>query len=172
MVDLGSGAGRDLVALREAGVEAVGLDFSAALADVARRSSGAPVVVADMVDMPFSDGSVDGAWASASLLHLGCRDMRTAFTEVRRVLRPGGILFTSMKAGRGRRREPCGRWFSYVEPSEWIRRLESEGFAVLRSGEQVETRPEVGAVRWLTCLSYRGSGRSETWQQGWPRSSS
>ena len=157
VVDLGSGSGRDLAAFGAAGIDAFGIDTSPALAALARRRSGSPVVVADMTLIPCPDGVFDGAWASASLLHLGPEAMDVAFAEVRRVLRPGGLLFTSMKRGLGERREPCGRWFSYVEPAQWHSRLEAAGFSILESDIQSEHRPGApdDVVSWLTCTARR-----------------
>lgn len=43
---------------------------------------------ADAMDLPFDDGSFDGAWAIESLLHMP--DQTAALTELRRVVRPGG----------------------------------------------------------------------------------
>ena len=154
VVDLGSGSGRDLAAFLARGVDACGLDFSAELAGLARSRSGAPVVVADMCAIPFADGTFDGAWACASLLHMGGSAMHAALAEAHRVLRPGGFLFTSMKRGRGERVEPCGRWFSYVEPEAWRERLRAADFEIVESGCNVEDR-QAGPIRWLTCLARR-----------------
>lgn len=157
VVDLGSGAGRDLAAFVARGIHAVGLDTSASLAAIARARSGAPVVVADMTSTPFGDSAFDGAWASASLLHLGEQGMARALSEARRIVRPGGVLFTSMKEGVGQRQEPCGRWFSYVNPTDWLGALGLAGFEVLNSEQRTEHRrgAEPTLVPWLTCLARR-----------------
>ncbi len=152
VLDLGSGSGRDLASFLARGMEPFGLDLSSGMAEEARRHSGAPMTVADMVALPFARAAFDGVWASASLLHLEAPGQVSSLAEVRRVLRPSGLLFSSMKRGTGDARESCGRAFSYVQAEDWIARLRSGGFEVLEVGAQCEKR--VGrSVPWLTCLS-------------------
>jgi SAM-dependent methyltransferase len=52
--------------------------------------------------LPVATGCVDGVWAKASLLHLQRDDVARALTEVRRILRPGGILFVSRERAAAR----------------------------------------------------------------------
>lgn len=151
VLDLGSGSGRDLAGFLARGFEAVGLDLSINMADLARLHSGAPVAVADMVSLPFAEATFDAVWASASLLHLEVHAQIVALAEIRRVLRTPGLLFSSMKRGSGDVREPCGRAFSYVEADDWTDRLQSTGYEVLQIATQIEARP-VSPVSWLSCL--------------------
>lgn len=128
VLDVGCGSGRDLKSLKARGFEPIGMDISEGLAHYARRVSGCPVIVADMLQLPFADGSFAGAWASASILHMTRQDMLSALTEIRRVLGRGGALFSSMKLGSGDARTPDSRYFTYVMPAEWDEMLLSAGF--------------------------------------------
>jgi len=81
-----------VVALRQAGVEALGVEFQAE--KVARaRASGVPtdwVLRADLEQLPYADHSFDAALLNEVLEHVP--DERRALAEVWRVLRPGGAL--------------------------------------------------------------------------------
>lgn len=128
VLDVGCGSGRDLKSLGARGFKPIGLDVSESLIRYARRVSGCPVVVADMLDLPFADGSFAGAWASASILHITRRDMPRALGEIRRVVKNGGVFFGSLKLGTGDARTPDNRYFTYVMPAEWHDMLVSAGF--------------------------------------------
>jgi ubiquinone/menaquinone biosynthesis C-methylase UbiE len=55
----------------------------------------------DAREIPFRPAIFDGVWAYASLLHLQKADVPLALAEAFRILRPGGVLFTSMQHGSG-----------------------------------------------------------------------
>lgn len=131
VLDLGCGGGRDLIALRAAGLRPTGLDISPALARIAHNVSGCPVVVGDLRDPPFDDGSFEAIWASASLLHLRRNELPRTLRRVHGLVRPGGLFFASVKAGMGEERAADGRWFTYFNPEEWRALLSAAGFSVV-----------------------------------------
>jgi len=151
VLDLGCGSGRDLVALSSAGFQAIGLDISPALAALAREHSGCPVTVGDLCDPPYEDGRFDGIWAAACLLHLQRSEIPPTLARLRRLLRPCGRFFASMKVGTGEARSEDGRWFTYVSAQEWRERLEQAGFDDIDLVEDWENSPdgESGRERWL-----------------------
>ncbi|MDH7810033.1 MULTISPECIES: class I SAM-dependent methyltransferase [unclassified Rhizobium] len=132
VLDLGCGSGRDLKYLAEHGCDALGLDISLGLARHAAAFAHRPVVVADIAQLPFSTRSFDGIWASASFLHLRRGEMTDGLLEARRVIRPRGTLFTSLKMGKGESRTSDQRFFTYVMPDEWEAMLRSAGFLDVR----------------------------------------
>ena len=86
VLDLASGDGLDLQVLGEiAHGFRIGLDISA---DLLGRAEGARVV-ADAHRLPFSSGSLGIVLANSVMHHLA---PPTAFEELGRVLRPGGLL--------------------------------------------------------------------------------
>lgn len=101
VLDAGCGFGGTLASLREhaEGVELVGLNIDARqlqrAAMLAREGSGmAPsFVAADACTLPFADASFDRILAVECIFHFPSRAVFLA--EVRRVLRPGGILVLS-----------------------------------------------------------------------------
>ena len=153
-LDLGCGAGRDLLAFRQRQVNAVGLDASSELAAIAAHFSGCPVALSDMERIPFAEGSFDAVWASASLLHISRGNLEQALSGVRRVLKPGGLFFSSVKRGEGMERDRYGRYFSYFEPNEWLGLLAAAGFCKTEILPEDETMAEEGGQQWVRTLTY------------------
>ncbi len=121
VLDLGCGTAWAAAQLRERGFRAVGLDLSFGRLSRALANATAPVIMGDQRWLPVATASLDGVWASASLLHLPKADMPVALAEVRRVLRPGGALFVSLKAGDGEAWTTRGggpRFFAYYRAAE------------------------------------------------------
>ena len=158
IVDLGCGAGRDLALFRRHALRPVGLDNSRALSLLAHRYSGAPVIVGDLRCLPFARKVFDGVWGVASLLHLRREDIAGALAKVRRVLRPNGLVFTSMKRGSGEDQDKHGRWFSYFAPAEWTAHLKDAGFEVLDTKFNYECRRSslsTEEICWINCTAHR-----------------
>jgi SAM-dependent methyltransferase len=99
LLDAGCGTGGFLAALRVAMplVQPVGLEFSADAAGRAARKSLAPVACGSVNLMPFADRSFDAAVSADVLCHEAV-DPAVALAEIRRVLRPGGLLVINMPA--------------------------------------------------------------------------
>ena len=93
VLDLGCGRGELLLLLREAGVEATGVEGDPALAEAARRR-GLEIVEGDVLEVlkdqePESRGAVT---AVHLFEHLPSAKLIAALAEIRRVLQPGGLL--------------------------------------------------------------------------------
>lgn len=94
LLDVGAGRGDVLVAAREAGWEATGIDLSPSFADYAERRSGARVMREPIERCGFADGSFDAVILAAVLEHL--YDPDATVREIARVLRPGGAFFVDV----------------------------------------------------------------------------
>lgn len=93
VLDLGCGRGELLLLLREAGVAASGVDSDPALVQAARRRGLAAAdgdALAALRALP--DGSLGAVTAIHLLEHLAADTVLRLLGEVRRVLRPGGVL--------------------------------------------------------------------------------
>jgi SAM-dependent methyltransferase len=93
VLDLGCGAGHDLVLLADAGLQAVGVDPSSVLLRAAaQRIEGIPnsLVRAVGESLPFRDGSFDGCRIERVLMHVA--NPLTVLTEVVRCVRSGGLV--------------------------------------------------------------------------------
>jgi len=90
LLDIGSGDGRFLNAAGRAGFEPMGVDVSERLASVARRNSGAAVLVGQLVDLPLPDHMFDVANLDQVLTYVV--NPRHLMRHLTRLLRPGGII--------------------------------------------------------------------------------
>lgn len=93
VLDLGCGRGELLLMLREAGVDAVGIEGDAAVAQASQRR-GLEVVEADVLEglRSAEDGSRGAITAIHLFEHLEPATLLAVLAEIRRVLRPGGVL--------------------------------------------------------------------------------
>ena len=98
LLDAGCGPGSITVGLAEvvAPGRVVGIDVQSALIEQARARAATRGLasvrfeIADIYRLPFPDGSFDAAFANGVLMHL--REPARALVELRRVLRPSGIV--------------------------------------------------------------------------------
>ena len=152
--DVGCGPGMDTAVLQQHNLHAIGLDFSYEMMQVGRQAVATQVsfVQADMRYLPL--GSVaDGLWACASLLHLQRADVLPTLQTFHRVLKPGGILYLSVKLGVGEKwvssayNMPYGRFFTYWQPETLDPLLEKAGFTIV-DGWQDSGKKDVWLVRY------------------------
>lgn len=97
ILDAGCGSGPLSAALRDRGAVVTGIDASAGMLALARRRLGDDVTlhVADLSHpLPFDDGAFHDVVASLVLHYL--EDWGPTLAELRRVIRPGGRLITSV----------------------------------------------------------------------------
>lgn len=98
VLDVGCGEGRFTAALADAGTRAVGIDV--AREPLRRAHSVRPEldlrVVAPEEAWELADASFDAVWAGETIEHV--LDTAGWLSEVRRVLRPGGVLLLSTPA--------------------------------------------------------------------------
>src|SRR6266446_6052027 len=96
VLDVGCGPGIVTDALARRGLTAVGIDFTAAMLDEARRGGGT-YVRGDVERLPFREGSFDCAVSRNTIHHLP--DPGAALLSMARVVRPGGrVVIEDMQA--------------------------------------------------------------------------
>lgn len=97
-VAVGTGVALASLLARDAGVEAVGVDLSAGMLDVARRRFGRRrrwrprLLLADARRLPFPDATFDCLFNSYMLDLIPTEELPKVLSEYGRVLRPGGRL--------------------------------------------------------------------------------
>jgi len=110
------GTGDLAIAAQRAGATVVGLDFSPAMLERARRK--APEVewiLGDLLELPFGDGSFDAATVGFGVRNVS--DLERGIVELRRVLRPGGRLaILEITTPRGALKPFYKLWFDVLIP--------------------------------------------------------
>jgi SAM-dependent methyltransferase len=154
VVDVGCGTGRLAPYLAARGLSPAGIDLSPEMARVARRDHpGFRFGVADLRELPFGDASLAGLVCWYSLMYLAPCDRPAAFSELARVVKPGGYVVTAFKAGdsqvrRGGRSTGLGVEFDvyWLSADEMQRRVIDAGFAPMfwggRPAEGQEGSPQ------------------------------
>ncbi|AEV86511.1 type 11 methyltransferase [Actinoplanes sp. SE50] len=142
VADVGCGTGRLLPYLADRGLTPRGVDLSPKMIEVAEREHpGFPYAVADLRDLPFDDATLAGVVCWFSLIFLAPPARTPAFTELARVLKPGGYLVTAFKHGDGTRRR-TGRSNSlgvdfdryWLSPEEMTARFTQAGLSPVFQG--------------------------------------
>ena len=129
ILDLGCGPGRDLMAFREAGHEAVGLDGAAAFVAMARRAAGCEVLHQDFLALDLPAARFDGIFANASLFHVPRQELPRVLGQLRAALKPRGVLFSSNPRGGNEEGWVGGRFGCFLNLETWRGRLNAAGFA-------------------------------------------
>jgi ubiquinone/menaquinone biosynthesis C-methylase UbiE len=95
VLDVACGTGNATIPAARAGARVTGLDFAPALLEIARERCADAMVEIDFVEgdareMPFDDASFDRVVSVFG--HMFAPDHRRTADEMRRVLRPGGVI--------------------------------------------------------------------------------
>lgn len=144
LLDIGCGAGALLEAARRAGWNAYGVDLSKTSA--AHVSSlGFEVFCGDVTASPYPADHFDVVTAIELFEHVD--DLLGLLTEVRRILRPGGVLWGTTPNARGFSARLLGTDWSIVCPPEHLQLLSVRGLTqvIARAGfDRVATRSRGG----------------------------
>jgi ubiquinone/menaquinone biosynthesis C-methylase UbiE len=157
VLDAGCGPGRDTAELRMLGLNACGIDRSRGMLAQARQRGQLPLLLGDRRRLPMPDSVLDGLWCCAAFLHIPKRDGLAVLREFRRALRPGGVLYLSVKQGDGERWHAgeygLQRFFAYYQPGELDALLGESGFAIAESWADADSLGRAEA--WLSRIAAR-----------------
>jgi ubiquinone/menaquinone biosynthesis C-methylase UbiE len=163
-LDAACGTGRYARLLAERGAQVIGVDQSAEMLERAKAALVPPASVlagdtppgtaalqgttkfiqGDLLALPLEDVSCDLAVVALALAHLETEHLQGAFAELRRVLRPGGVLlmsemhpFGALTGGRCRfeQREGTGRQIYHIQThthlhEDYFAAADAAGFAL------------------------------------------
>jgi SAM-dependent methyltransferase len=130
VLDAGCGPGLYAEELLERGAEVVGFDASSAMVDLARARVGdrAEISVARLDEpLPYPDDDVDLVVCALAIHYVA--DRRAAFSELHRVLRPGGAAVVSTQ-------HPTTDWLR-KGGSYFDRTLETDAWSMLSGRHEV-----------------------------------
>jgi SAM-dependent methyltransferase len=161
VLEIGTGGGRDALALEAAGLGVRRTDVSAAFVERLRDQGYAADVVDpltdDLTDPMAPETPYDAVWANASLLHVARDQLETVLRRLADATRSGGLLAASFKEGDGEGWSVHGpvaapRFFTYWQEPELRATLEAAGWTVEHVGHTPATSDAVG---WLQVLALR-----------------
>jgi len=117
-----------------------------------------PYLQGDLRSIPLPSQSMNGVWASASLLHLPRDEFYQALHECARVLASGGLIYISLREGEGERwqaevwGEDYQRFYTYWQEDALDEALAAEGFTTMIAGWRDRDDPLV----WLNRVMRKG----------------
>lgn len=155
--DMGCGPGHVARYLKQAGISVWGLDLSPGMVDQARRlNPSIQFREGNMLALNLPDGSLAGIAAFYAIVNISRSSLPIVFSEMARVLEPGGILFLAFHAGDDVLREeelwghPISIDFFFFQPLEIRQMLEAIGFMV----EEVVERDPYPEVEYQSHRAY------------------
>lgn len=128
LLDLGCGAGGLLQAARKHGWQAQGLDVSSHAADHVREL-GFEVFEGELHEAAFPEGQFDVVTAAELLEHIF--EPRVLLQEVARILRPGGLFWTTTPHARGISARMLGLKWRCIWPPEHLQLFSIRGLKAL-----------------------------------------
>ncbi|MEO6890316.1 MAG: class I SAM-dependent methyltransferase, partial [Ktedonobacteraceae bacterium] len=164
ILDAGCAGGRDCQAFVERGFSVIGADLSAELLKIAERfAPSCRFIQADIRSIPLLEGSVDGVWSCASVLHLERHQIPYVLKEFNRVLKAGAPCCIIVKKGKDLGEENIGdsttqgrlRFFTYFQEDEIRDLCLAAGFTVLEkstTNERDEPGPSDRDQDWIFLL--------------------
>lgn len=156
VLDVGCGSGRDLLWLKERGFDPTGFELSPGLAGMAEEYSGCSVIRGDFLLADFSGLKVDAVILVGALVHLRNNELAAALARICRALVPGGLLYISLKEGKGRAANADGRVFELWEHDALTAVFAASGLHLLEFRRSASALPTADA--WLGYLLQQGQG--------------
>ncbi len=147
VIDAGCGIAATVAGLQAAGFDACGIDNAEeTVREINRLVPELKVEVANVLDLPFETGSLDGIWSLGVIEHF-YDGFAPLIEEARRVLRPGGYLFLTVPSISPlkslKRRLGCyppydetkrAAFFQFAfPPAHVVDSIEAQGFRLQRS---------------------------------------
>jgi double-stranded uracil-DNA glycosylase len=139
-LDVGCGPGSYFADL---GRPLAGLDGAFAMLELGRRAAPeVPLVQADLAELPFARGSLGGAWARASYLHVARTRLPAALAQLHAAMAPEAPLEMTVKTGSGEGPLPddefSGRFFALWRADELADVITGAGFAIDQLDDMAE----------------------------------
>jgi len=140
VLDVGCGSGRDLHYLMDYKFDVVGIDLSEGIINEAKkRVPKGNFQIMDMRGMEFEDNTFDGIWCCVTLCNIKREDLQRTLKEFKRILKPRGVLYISVKEGEGERVINDEKYnnlplhFTFYQKDEIENALKKENFNIIKN---------------------------------------
>lgn len=147
--DLGCGPGQIARYLHRQGVDTLGVDLSPRMvAEAQRLNPDIPFHQGDMLALPDAENSWGGIAAFYCIIHVPREKVVEALREMKRVLKPGGMLLITFHIGDEIKHldewweKPVNLDFAFFQPEEMVKWLTEACFEVVETLAR-EPIPEV-----------------------------
>ncbi len=155
ILDLGCGPGRDLHYFKSLGHEAIGLEGSKELVEMARRYSGCEVLHQDFITLKLPESRFDGVFANASLFHVPSQELPRVICELHASLKPDGVLFCSNPRGNNEEGFSGDRYSCFFDLDTWRDYVTAAGFIEVTHYYRPPGRPR-HQQPWLATVWRKG----------------
>lgn len=164
VLDVGCGNGIKMKYLADHGLKTTGMDFSEKMIELAkRRVPEAACIVHDILDPDTLDGSYDGVYLSAVLLHLPKKEIVRVLRGLARHIDDGGYVYIAVKERRENEPEEeikvennlgyeYERFFSYFTVEEMTKYLMLAGLHL--TSARLTTS---GRRNWIQMIGRKGN---------------
>ncbi|MDR9855793.1 8-oxo-dGTP diphosphatase MutT [Paenibacillus sp. VCA1] len=98
VLEIGAGPGRDSLFFKKHGFDVTAVDLSEEMVRLCRQK-GLSARVMDFYHLEFADRSFDAVYAMNCLLHVPKAQLPGVLTEIKRVLKPGGLFYLGLYGG-------------------------------------------------------------------------
>jgi ubiquinone/menaquinone biosynthesis C-methylase UbiE len=154
VLDLGCGAGM-LALIKRKGVHLVGVDISDQCALAAKRNGYDETFTAELTHLPLADHSFDYVVSLDVLGHISLAEKDAVLTEIKRVLRPGGVTMHGIESTG----PTLKKSIEQMSPTELTRFVEVDGHVGLEEEQEHAARFQkffkhvAWEPRYALCLS-------------------
>jgi len=155
ILDLGCGPGHHSRIFSEKNFQVTGVDLSPEMIAIAEKEVSKTIFkVMDILDLDFKNKSFEGIWASASLLHIPKKNIKSVLRKLSVILTKKGILYLSLKRGefskiiKDDRYGGVDKFYVFYQLEEIVNILNEIGFEVIKIGEK-EKRNFYDTNSWI-----------------------
>lgn len=147
ILDAGCGSGRDSKSFMELGYQVTAMDASQKICEEAEKVLERKVLCQSFEEIDM-EKTFDGIWACASLLHVSKEKLPEVLHRLKRALKDGGILYASLKYGKGETVKN-GRLFNNYNEGTLRSLMEETGFEVLEVFVTEDVREDRRGEKWV-----------------------